>query len=388
MNPALFSLIVYTVTALVLAWLGRHVSSREEVSLRSGGGELSLLSWEIVVAALVYIVVSSLRWLTSWDYNMYYGYFFSLQSLGEYSRENFEPIFALVTYVFSRLGVHFSIYFAFWAMVQVALLLYAMRHRKALLPWLALCTFLGPYYIFWMGFIRQSIIEAMFVLMVELIVRRKFWIYLLVTLVVMGIHRMCILFIPLYFVPLIRLPKPRRWLPFVLIALCVVLGSFPQWLRVLFDHLGRFADLLGYGHYYRLFMSNDLEYAFRNVMGPARLCPLIACLLMVWYYPAMRSRFSQDPYLPAMFRFSVLYMCYINLFANTTQYLTRPGELMRTVFLFMVCYTLHYLWRERKWLPFAAIAFCNFYYVFYEMAKAYFSPGSIYVPAMYHTFLF
>ena len=388
MNEALFSLVVYTATALVTAGLGWHVSRREADRLHSGGRELPLLSWEIVMIALVFITVSSLRWLTSWDYNMYYGYYFSMQSLGEYSRENFEPLFALVTYALSHLGAHFSIYFAFWAMIQILLLLYAMRHRKALLPWMALCIFLGPYYIFWMGFIRQAIVETMFVLMVELIVRRKFWIYLLVTLVAMCIHRMCILFIPLYFVPLIPMPKHRRWLPFGLLALCFGLGCFPQWLRVLFDHLGRFADLLGYGHYYRLFMSNDLEYAFRNIMGPARLCPLLSCLLMMWYYPAMRSKFSQDPYIPAMFRFAVLYMCYINLFANTTQYLTRPGELMRTVFLVMVCYTIHFLWRERRWLPFIAISLFSFYYVFYEMAKAYLSPSSIYVPAMYHTFLF
>lgn len=385
----LLSLTVYTGTALALAWLGWHVSSREKSSLRSGGGELPLWTWEIIAIALIYITVSSLRWLTSWDYKMYYGYYVSLQSIGDYSRENFEPLFALVTYVLSHLGAHFSIYFAFWATTQICLLLYAMRHRKELLPWLALCIFLGPYYIFWMGFIRQSIVEAMFVLMVELIIRRKFWIYLLVTVVAMGIHRMCILFIPLYFIPLIRVPERcRRWLPAALIVLCVVLGSFPQWLRLLFDHLGRFADILGYGHYYRLFMSNNLEYAFRNVIGPARLCPLLTCLMIVWYYPSMKTRYAQDNCFPAFFRFAVFYMCYINLFANTTQYLTRPGELMRTVFLVMVCYTIHYLWRERKWLPFMAIALFCFYYVFYEMFKAHFTPGSIYVPAMYHTFLF
>lgn len=384
----LFSLLVYSGTALVMAWLGWHVSKREQQRLLNGGVEVPMLSWEIVAMAIVFVAVSTARWLTSWDYKMYYGYFVSMQSLGEYSRENFEPLFALVTKALALTGAHFSIYFAFWAIVQIVLLLYAMRHRKALLPWLALCVFLGPYYIFWMGFIRQAIVECLFVLMVELIVKRKFWWYLLLSLVAIGIHRMSVLFIPLYFIPLIPVRNYKRWLPFMLLALCVLLGSFPQWIRMLFDHLGKFADVLGYGHYYRLFMSNDLEYAFRNVMGPARLCPLLSCLIMIWYYPAIRDKFSRDPYIPALYRFALVYMGYINLFANTTQYLTRPGELMRTVFLVMVCYTIHYLWRERKWLPFAVITFCNFYYVFYEMAKAYLTPASIYVPAVYHTFLF
>lgn len=385
----LLSLTVYTGMASVMAWLGWHVSRREDRLLTRGGAELPFTSWEILAAILLYVAVSAARWLTSWDYNMYYNYYVSMQSLGEYSRDNFEPGFSLVTIAMARAGIHFSIYFAFWALVQITLLYYALRHRKALLPWLALCIFLGPYYIFWMGFIRQSVVECLFVVMVELIVRRKFWIYLILCLLAMSLHRMCVLFILLYFVPLIPAPKRgTRWISFALVALCVVLGSFPQWLRVLFDHIGKFAEVWGYGHYYRLFLSNNLEYAFRGVMGPSRLCPLITLATIIWYYPAIKRTFAADRWLPALFRFSLLYMCYINLLANTTQYLSRPGELMRACFLVMTCYALLYLWRQRRWWIFAILAFCNFYYVYYEIAKAAIYKGSIYMPELYHTFLF
>ena len=384
----ILSLIVYTGTAIAMAALGWHVSHRENRLVAGGGGELPFCSWEILMAMLIYVAVSSVRWLTSWDYNMYYNYFVSMQSLGEYSRENFEPGFALITNLMARSGLHFAFYFSFWAIVQITLLFYALRHRKVLLPWLALCIFLGPYYIFWMGFIRQSVVEALFVLMVELIVHRKLWWYLLLSVVAVLIHKMCVLFIPLYLVPLIRVRNPKRWMPFAFLALCVLLGSFPQWIQWLFDRIGALADVLGYGHYYRLFSSNNMEYVFRNVIGPARLFPLLTCIIMVWYYPSIRQTYPTDRYLPAMFRFAVVYMGYINLFANTTQYLTRPGELMRTVFLVMVCYTFQYLWQQRKWMPFIAMVVLNFYYVYYEIAKAAIFGGSIYVPEMYHTFLF
>ena len=384
----ILSLIVYTGTAAIMAWLGWHVAHREQRVMSAGGKELPFSSWEIWAAMLVYVAVSSARWLTSWDYNMYYGYFVSMQSLGVYSRENFEPGFALITNALARAGVHFAVYFFFWAAIQIVLLFYAMRHRKFLLPWLALCIFLGPYYIFWMGFVRQSVVECLFVLMVELIVRRKFWWYLLLSLVAISIHKMCILFLPLYFVPLIKVRFDSRWTAFVLLALCFTLGSFPHWIQWLFDRAGQLADVMGYGHYYRLFMSNNLEYAFRSVMGPARMCPLLTCLLIIWYYPSMKRTYASDPYFTALFRFTVVYMCYINLLANTTQYLTRPGELMRSCFLVMSCFLLHYLWRQRKWLPFAAVAFFNFYYVYYEILKAFLNPASIYTPELYHTFLF
>jgi len=387
----LLSLAVYTGMALLLAGLGWHVSDREQRRLARGGAELPFCSWEILAAIILYVAVSSVRWLTSWDYNMYYNYYVSMQSLGEYSRENFEPLFSLITVGMARAGFHFSIYFAFWAIVQVTLLYYALRHRKALLPWLALCVFLGPYYIFWMGFIRQSVVECLFVVMVELILRRKFWIYLLFSVVAVAIHRMCILFIPLYFVPLIPVPKKEvRWISCALIAVCFVLGSFPQWLRVMFDHIGQFAQVMGYGHYHRLFMSNELEYAFRGVMGPSRLCPLMSLLIIIWYYPAMKqTTFANDSrWLSATYRFTLLYMCYINLLANTTQYLTRPGELMRACFVVMLCCVMHHLWRQRKWLPLAVLLFCNCYYVYYEIVKAALYKGSIYMPELYHTFLF
>ena len=74
--------------------------------------------------------------------------------------------------------------------------------------------------------------------------------------------------------------------------------------------------------------------------------------------------------------------------ANTTQYLSRPGDLMRCCFLIMICYTMQYLWRERKWLPLAVMVICNFHYIYYEISKAVIKTGSIYAPELYHTFLF
>lgn len=383
----ILSLTVYTTTALAMAWLGWLVSRREQRLMAQGGGELPFCSWEILMAILIYVAVSSVRWLTSWDYNMYYNFFVTMQSMGETSRENFEPGFELVTKAMAQSGLHFAFYFAFWAALQIVLLYYALRHRKVLMPWVALCIFLGPYYIQWMSTLRQAVVECLFVLMVELIVRRKFWLYLLLCLLAMTLHKMSIVLIPLYLVPLITFRNVKRWVPFALLALCVVLGSFPQWIQWTFDRLGQFADLLGYGHYYRLFSTNSL-YAFRAVLGPTRLCPLLSAIVMIWYYPDIKRMFAADRYLPAMYRFTLVHLGYLNIMGNTTQYLSRPGDLMRCCFLIMVCYTMHFLWRERKWLLLAAMMLFNFHYIYYEIAKAVIKTGSIYEPELYHTFLF
>ncbi|MBR4828422.1 MAG: EpsG family protein [Muribaculaceae bacterium] len=383
----ILSITVYTGTAILMAWLGWLVSQREQRVMRQGGAELSLVAWEIMAAIALYVIVSSLRWLTSWDYNMYYNYYVTMQSMGESSRENFEPGFMLITQAMARSGLHFAFYFAFWALLQIGLLYYSLRHRKVLLPWIALCIFTGPYYVQWMSTLRQAVVECLFVLMVELIVRRKFWIYLLLSLLAMTLHKMSIVLIPLYFVPLIKVRIAKRWMPMALLILCVVLGSFPQWIQLMFDHLGRFAELLGYGHYYRLFTTNSM-YAFRSVIGPTRLCPLISGFILIWYYPEIKRMFHHDRYMPALYRFTLLHLAYLNLMANTTQYLSRPGDLMRGCFLIMVCYTMHYLWRERKWLPLVVMALCNFHYIYYEIIKAVVKTGSIYEPELYHTFLF
>ncbi len=383
----ILSLIVYTGAAAMMAWLGWHINCRERQLVEKGGAELPFLSWEIVAALLIYVAISSLRWLMSWDYNQYFSYYVSMQSLGEFSRENYEPGFHLITLGMARAGMHFAFYFGFWAALHISLLYYALRHRKCLMPWIALCIFLGPYYIQWMSLLRQAVVECLFVLLVELIVRRKFWLYLIISLLVMTVHKMAILLVPLYFVPLIKVRGMKRWTPFALLMACVVLGSFPQWIQWCFDRVGQLAQYAGYGHYYRLF-STDVSFAFRSVIGPARLFPLVSGLIVLWYYPSIKRMFSSDVCLPAFYRFMLIHLGYVNLMGNTTQYLSRPGDLMRVTLLIMICYTMCYLWRLRKWLPLLALVCLNFYYIFYEMFKAVTIGGSIYAPELYHTFLF
>lgn len=383
----ILSLTVYTGTAVVMAMLGWHVSQREQRRLSQGGTELPFLSWEIVTALLIYIAVSSARWLTSWDYNMYYSYYVSLQSLNDFSRENFEPGFHAVTWAMGRLGLSYVFYFAFWATLHIVLLYYALRHHKFLLPWVALCIFLGPYYVQWMSTLRQAVVECLLVVMVGLIVHRKFWIYLLLTLLAMTIHKMAVLLLPLYLVPLVKVRWGGRWLPYALLGLCVVLGSFPQWIQWCFDQAGHLFSMVGYGHYYRLF-STDSHFAFRFVMGPTRLCPLLTGIMIIWLYPAMRRMFASDWLLPAAYRFMLLGLGYLNLMGNTTQYLSRPGDLTRGLALVMTCYAMCLVWRQRRWMALAALCALNFYYIYYEIFKAVAYGGSIYTPELYHTFLF
>ncbi len=381
------SLVVYTGTAILMALLGWHVNRREQRLMASGGAELPFLSWEIITAILIYIALSSVRWLTSWDYNMYYSYYISMQSLGDFSRENFEPGFELVTRAMAEAGLHYAFYFGLWAALHIVLLYYALRHRKALLPWIALCIFMGPYYVQWMSTLRQAVVECMFILMVELIVNRKFWWYLLLVLVATSIHKMSVLLLPLYVVPLVPVRRSWRWLPFVLLGACVLLGSFPQWIQWCFNKAGQLFTLMGYGHYYRL-ASTNVTFAFRFVIGPTRFFPLLTCVLVLWYYPEVKRMFSADKYLPALYRFMLLSVCYINLMANTTQYMSRPGDLMRGCTLVMTAYTMCCLWRSRRWLPLVVMCGLNFYYIYYEIIKAVTIRGSIYAPELYHTFLF
>ena len=75
----ILSLVVYTGTGAIMAWLGWHVGHREQRLMAGGAGELPFTSWEILAAMFIYVLVASFRWLTSWDYNMYYSYYVSMQ---------------------------------------------------------------------------------------------------------------------------------------------------------------------------------------------------------------------------------------------------------------------------------------------------------------------
>jgi len=337
-----------------------------------------------VLAVLIFACVAGARWHTGYDHDLYLNYLFSQAQLGFSPRESFEPGFALITKAFAYSGVHFFFYFAFWAALQIGLLYYALRKHKFLLPWLALCLMLGPYFLHWMNSIRQVVIECLFVATWQWVADKKFWRFLLITLLAMTIHKVAIVMLPLYFVVQIKVKGNERIIAYTLLAMCIVAGCFPQWAKWLLQASG---DLLGqFGYHYHALSDRTLQ-GFRTLTwGPNRLAALALVAIIIWLYPQVKQHFKGDRLLVISFRLGLIYACYNHLMANTTVFLLRPGEVMMGFMLVMTAYTLCYLYKSRRWLWLAALLVLACSFVPIELYKVAKMPSLSSLPVLYQPF--
>ncbi len=364
------SVLVYTSVGLVLFYLGRHIQQREAKLMATTGETLPFYSWEIILSILIFGTVAGLRYHTGYDHASYLNTYLQLKDTGILSRQDFEPAFTLVSKLFAKFGLHFFFYFAFWAALEFSLLYYGLRKHKKLLPWIGLCLMLGPYFLHMMNTLRQGVVECLFVAMVPLIAKRKIGLYLLLTLFAMTLHKSSLILLPVYFIALSRIKIDAKW-SIGIVALCFILGFFPQWIAFLLDKFGYALTYVGYGKYDHVYHNSNGFYFREITLGPITLLAALVKFSIVVAYPKVKAYFKEDKMLPFFFRLSYIYICYSFLMGKTTHYLLRPGEYFMPFLMIMAAYVLSYLWYSKKTKYFFAFLAVNCIYIFVELSKVF-----------------
>jgi len=386
----LSSATIYTALAVVMALLAWHLYHREQHSstVPMATSHSIFTYWETWATLLLFAFVVGTRWQVGFDYNMYLRSYLAMQSLGENTTVHFEPLFHWINCAMARSGLHFAFHFMLWAAVQIALIYYGMRHRKFLLPWIALCIILGPFLFRSFTMIRQSVAECALVALLELIVQRKFWLYLLGVAVTMTVHKTAIIFLPLYFLPRIRIHINLRWGPCLIFLTCIVAGTFPFWIEKLFNVCGGLLQYMGYGRYYRLYLEYPEYQFYRAPITLQRVFAFLLPFMALWLYPKVKQMFAGDAMLSLSFRIAFVYICYSNLVVNTATYLQRPAEFIRGGLLVLSAYTLAYLWRSHRYVAFAVflIAACGNTYM--SLLMAYLTGERHLIANFYHSIFF
>ena len=324
----ILSLVVYTFLAMILYIIGKFTVYYDNKSLRLSGHSSRFLNWTTVFAILIFAIVCGVRYNVGVDNLMYINEYISLQQFGYFHRETFEPLFGFLANVFVDMGLHYSVFMGFWAAVQIFFVYYAMRNDKYLLPYVALFIVLGSTFLSWTNGLRQCVVGCIFIFLIEYIVQRKFWKYVIVLLICSFIHRSAIILLPFYFIfqkPII----PRRkliWV-FILIA-CAIIGMTPTWLGIMNNFKGILA-FLDYGTY-----AERLSYIVKNAdevmaWGPARIGIFLLDLFAVWYYPHIKKRYKLNKRFDIYFFAFFMGVCLFNLLANTSHIFIRPISYFR-----------------------------------------------------------
>lgn len=366
----LLSFIVYILFALLLFLLGWHLNSRETLRLQANQAECPFYSWEIVLSIAIITIVMGLRFKTGTDYIMYWTEYLHISKGHEFSRAGgFEKGYELITRLFAWLQLHYTIYFAFWALLQAFLLFYGLRHHKFLLPWMGLLLVLGPYSINWFSFIRQWVVTCAFLPMLYLIYHKKYFPYVVITLALSTIHLSALLLLVLYFLPYKKIANQKKHVYWIVFAIVVILGIRPVWV-VLFKPFVPLLPLLGYDRYVDMF--NELIQGNYRLLafGPLHIIVLYSQIVVLFYYNRIKSYKHNDKLLPLFFSFAFLAICLDNLLVNTVHFFLRPLELLYIFVLIMLAYVYDYLYNSKRYLELAITILPIVLYVPINVLKA------------------
>lgn len=383
------SIAAYYLTAIVLFLLAWHAYAREERRELNGRDALGFFNWEFLCSIGLVTLFMALRYHTGYDHEMYMQQYAYLIEHGKFLRPDFEPGFLLVTKAFAAIRAHYTIYFAFWALVQVVAIFFALRHRKFALPWVMALLLLGPYSINYLTFMRQWTIACLMLLMMPLIERRNFVSFLLFLVFValaMTLHKSAMLLVLIYWLPFGKIASLSRRTYVIALVVCIVLGLLPYWIVILRPL--KPIMLAVYAKYdYMLTPLLNLEFNYLN-WGFLHCIAVFTHVFALWFFPQVRRMFSDDKFLPIIFTIAFVGVCYENLFVNTNLFLVRPCDFSYIFLLVLLGYTFTYLYREKKFLPLAIGAVPMLSYVLINVIKVWMLPEGMPAKVVLYNFFF
>lgn len=304
-----------------------------------------------------------LRYDTGVDHLMYLKQYNAMRETGAFLRHDFEPGFSYISWLFAKAGAHYCIYFAFWGVLQLACIYYALRNHRYLIPWVGLIILLGPYTYGWLSFMRQWTVACVIIALVSTLHKRNFAIYLLIVLLMCTIHKSAIVLLLFYFIPIGGFNKVKRKTLFAILISCTLLGLWPIWLNIL-GFISDIVEWLGYGKYDYLLNPLLHGQTVFKYWGPLHIIAFFAELVVIYYFTEIREHTNHDQFFVACFGIAFIGICYENLFMNTMFFMLRPCEYFYIFMVVLLAYTFHYLYETgKRWLLLViAIVICSYIY--------------------------
>lgn len=360
------SILVYYLTALMLYLMAKSVANKEVLSKTHA----SFWSPEIVASICLFGIIAGARFNVGVDYPTYYQTYIRIQSGYPIERDTFEPAFVVITNFMAKADFHYFFYFAFWAILQISFIYYALKDKKYLLPYIALCVMLNSsYFLNWMNGIRQCVAMCAFVFLAKFISERKVVKYVVGVFILTFIHKSAILLLPFYLLTYNKLPLDKKYINLAILVFFVVLGATPTWLSVMNNASGvlSFAGYENYSEGIRALTEDNLR---QTAWGPNRISGFVIGICIIWFYPQMRTFYKDDKYLPVCFSLFLIGIYSYNAFVNTSHIFLRPIEYFTIFNLPLIAYLLYFLKQRRKKAMFYSVATLAFTQIFFVVYKS------------------
>ncbi len=341
------SFLVYGLLALVLFLLGREISIKEVYSNRHFNREYKFLSWEMILMLLSFGFVVGVRWDVGVDHLSYLDSYKILLQYGEYWKrsDSIEIGFQLISKLFAFLNIHFSLYFAFWGIMQMLFLYLTFKNNKYLYPYIGLILILGPLFLSWNNGIRQTLATCIFMYGSQYIIDRKFLKYLLWVFIASLFHKSAWLVLVFYFIPRDRVIINNRLIQLSILLVAIFLGFNKFWIESL-TRLGDILSFLGYAWY-----SNNLDLLINEEInknfGVKTISLLLINITVILFSKNILKSYN-DRRLILYYNLFIIGICLYYMLFNTSHIFLRILYYFDLVLLAFNAFLLHFLFYKSK----------------------------------------
>lgn len=233
-----------------MAFCGVIAARREPVYIPNSGMYAEngrFLQPEIIVLIVAFTFVFGCRWGVGVDY---FHYLLSYQHGYIYS-ERIEYLFKGISTLFYRNGLHFAVFFSFWACVQITFIYLSLRKYRFVFPYIAFFLIFGSFYMSMMNVIRQQVAACIFLFSIKFIENKKIIPYYLCVIIAYLIHQSAIILVIAY--PILRIKDDwfkKIPVQVVIYAICIFLSFYSstitKWIEVPYQW---FSSSFGYEQY-------------------------------------------------------------------------------------------------------------------------------------------
>ena len=316
--------------------------------------------FHVIALALICLVVGFRNEVGN-DWGAYVTFFngFQFYSFDSVFSGEYEIGFGLMNYLLARANMHYTVMFFLIALFTWAFFFKSLDIR--ILPILIFFVFTDEYFFWSMNVIRQFMAMAMFLYSIQFIIQRRLIYFVGLIALATLFHTSAIIMLPVYWLPVNKLYKPRIWFVIYLVTIFLSNTSIINTLMTkLMFALAEFIPLLSvYLNYFggeKLLAAKiaiGLGYLFKILVG---IFIFLFCEKVTDKYPSTKIYFVL--FFFGAIIFNLFYM--IHLIDRINHYFI----LMRSVILSLIVY---HLWvEERKKL--LVWTFTGLYFFLFLMA--------------------
>lgn len=331
----LLSIYVYSFLAITMYILGKlHFKH----NFKKNKAQLSFVSIEIVLLFIIFSLVSGIRWNVGTDHLSYLQEYINIKNGFNFSGNNIEFGFQLITNLFATNKIHFTIYFAFIAFLQLFFVYYSFKKEPFIFQYLGLLIILGGQYLLWMNGIRQTLAACIFVFSIHFIKEKKIIKYVATILFATTIHKSAIILLLFYLFIDYNLFK-NKYITLLLLALSYFLGSSSTLLSNN-EYVTNFLSFIGYDTYAQRLDYYIFERAKEMGFGPRRFILLIFSIYVILYSEKLKKKYSN---FCIYYNLTIIGVLLFNLFANSGSIFLRPTYYFQIFLPVSLSYLIHYL---------------------------------------------